>query len=84
MCISDIHICKYFIKKGVVTMTDENDILLSNIEEEINNILNSFESEEEAVEELLELGLNIDDVESRLNRFLSSNQDSINKVNNDN
>ena len=53
-------------------MTDENDILLSNIEKEIHNILNCSESEEQAVEELLELGLNTSDIEDRLSRYFDT------------
>ena len=64
-------------------MVDENDILLSNVEEEINNILNSSESKEQAVEELLELGLNISDVEDRIIKYHNTCKEKTKGINNE-
>lgn len=47
-------------------MTNENDILIAGIEEEISAVLNNYENQEDTVEALLELGLSIDEIEERL------------------
>lgn len=60
-------------------MTYEDDILIANIEQDINNILDNMEDEEQAIEKLLELGLNIDDIYDRLTIFYDKNKNIVNR-----